>query len=138
MTQRIAFLALLVVVCAAGISQAALSGNLFDGNFENVAALKNNYTYDNSNNPVGAHRFNADGPDFGKWIGKWGLQDLEQNGYYGLGGFSTHDYPRDGTPTMQGVAGVVADDISNNNVRWTRTTRAAATTSWRPSPSIPP
>ena len=93
----------------------ALSGNLFDGNFENVAALKNNYTYDNSNNPVGAHRFNADGDDFGLWIGRWGLSDLEQNGYYGQGGFSTKDYPRQLNATMVGVPGVVADDISNNN-----------------------
>jgi len=90
---------------------AALSGNLFNGDFESTATLKNEYSYDSSSNAVGAHRFNNDQTtgDWGKWLGGWGPPSYCFNGYCGQGGFSTLDAPRQLGNTM------VGQDLGNNN-----------------------
>jgi len=109
--RRFVLFAALVALSLPSVSLATLSDNLFNGDFESVSTLKNEYSYDSSSNPIGAHRFNNDQTtgDWGKWLGGWGPPSYCFNGYCGQGGFSTLDYPRQEGYTM------VGQDLGNNN-----------------------
>jgi hypothetical protein len=115
MSKRPCWATATLILVSPYFSFAALSGNLFHGDFESTATLKNDYSYDSEGNAVGAHRFNSDPTrgDWGKWLGFWGPPSYCFNGYCGQGGFSTWDNPRD--PADPRPLTMTDRDLGNNN-----------------------